>query len=76
MKNYLVTYHLRSDLEGLTNSEKATVFPKKVRVGASDARRAQSAAIKVINETYSHQDWRGGKLGWSDIQLVEVKVVG
>lgn len=76
MKSYLVTYHLRIDLEGLTNSEKATVFPKKVRVGASDARRAQSAALKVINETCLDSAQPGKKISWSDIQLVEVKVVG
>lgn len=76
MKNYLVSYHFRNTLEGLTNSEKATISPKEVRVGASDARRAQSTALKVINEIHSNQDWLGGKIGWSEIQLVEVKVVG
>lgn len=76
MKNYLVSYHFRSTLEGLTNSEKATISPKEVRVGASDARRAQSSALKVINELGLHPSQPGKKISWSDIQLVEVKVVG
>ena len=76
MKNYLVTFHFRNILEGLTNSEKATIYPEKVRVGASDARRAQSAALKVINELKEHPTQPGKQIGWSDIQLVEVKVVG
>lgn len=76
MKNYLVSYHFRNTLEGLTNSEKATIYPHKVRVGASDARRAQSAALKVINEICLESSHEGKKISWSDIQLVEVKVVG
>lgn len=70
MAAYLVKYHLRKDLEGLTNSEAETVFPKSVRVSASDARRAQGAAVKALASEGII------KKGLAELKLVEVKVVG
>lgn len=65
MRSYIVRFHYRSDLEGMTNKEKFATEPNERRVGDSDSRRATN---QVINNLKAESHIRSGR----DIIVVEV----
>lgn len=68
MTCYEISFKYRRDIEGLSNAEKATVTPRRMRVQASNLTRAISS---VVNELKAE----GSIDGKADVIILEGKVV-
>lgn len=68
MTCYEISFKYRRDIEGLSNAEKATTKPRRMRVQASNLTRAISS---VVNELKAE----GIIDGKADVIILEGKVV-
>lgn len=47
---YVITFKLTKELDGLSNSEKATARPKHMRVAATNLQRAINQVVNALRE--------------------------